>query len=311
MIARRTFLQGTIASGFVPVLPNAWSDMVDFDGADAGYIDAHVHVWTPDTASYPLAASYQKSDMVPASFTPRELFVHSKPEGVSKIVLIQMNFYEFDNRYMLDCIADHPGVFAGVGIVDERQSDVVEQMKLLREKGVKGFRLYASRKNAIGWQDSVGTNAMWREGADSGQCMCLLADPDALTHVHGMCERHPKTRVVIDHFARIGMKGGVNERDLDNLCRLASFDNVYVKTSAFYALGMKKAPYTDLGGMLQRLVREFGAKRLLWGSDCPYQVVEGHRYADSIGLIRDRLEFLNTQDKEWILRKTAESIYFE
>ena len=42
-----------------------------------GYIDAHVHVWTPDVDHYPLAPGYKKEDMKPPSFTPEELFRHS------------------------------------------------------------------------------------------------------------------------------------------------------------------------------------------------------------------------------------------
>ena len=60
------------------------------------YIDAHVHVWTPDTAHYPLAAGFKKSDMKPASFTPEELFKHCKPVGVTRVNLIQMSYYGFE-----------------------------------------------------------------------------------------------------------------------------------------------------------------------------------------------------------------------
>ncbi len=60
---------------------------------DREAIDAHVHVWTPDTVAYPLAEGYRKETMVPASFTPEQLFEHSRPNGVRKVVLIQMNFY--------------------------------------------------------------------------------------------------------------------------------------------------------------------------------------------------------------------------
>ena len=67
-------------------------------GRTMHYIDAHVHVWTPDTAHYPLSASYKKEDMKPASFTPEELFKHTKPAGVDRINLIQMSYYGFDNR---------------------------------------------------------------------------------------------------------------------------------------------------------------------------------------------------------------------
>jgi predicted TIM-barrel fold metal-dependent hydrolase len=61
------------------------------------FIDAHVHVWTPDTARYPLAEGYKKEGMAPPSFTPEELFKHSKPAGIDRINLIKMSFYEFEN----------------------------------------------------------------------------------------------------------------------------------------------------------------------------------------------------------------------
>src|SRR5688572_28002448 len=69
------------------------------------YIDAHVHVWTADTLHYPLAQGYRPENMDPSSFTPEELFKHARPAGVSRINLIQMSFYGFDNSYMLDMIA--------------------------------------------------------------------------------------------------------------------------------------------------------------------------------------------------------------
>jgi predicted TIM-barrel fold metal-dependent hydrolase len=269
-----------------------------------------VHVWSPDTKKYPIESSFKVSDMVPSSFTPEELFAFCKPEGVTKIVLIQMSFYGFDNQYMLDCMEKHAGVFAGVAVVDETKPDVVATMKKMNEQGVRGFRIYADRQKASGWQDSSSMKQMWSHAAESGQSMCLLANPDALPSIIAMCERYPKTRVVIDHFARIGVSSAINPTDLDNLCRLSKFENVFVKTSAFYALGKKKSPYTDLGAMIQRLVREFGANRLMWASDCPYQVVGGHNYKDSIGLVRDKLDFLTQEDKKWMLGGTAEKIFF-
>ena len=48
------------------------------------YIDAHVHIWTPDTERYPLARGYKREQMMPRSFTPQELFKHSRPAGVTR-----------------------------------------------------------------------------------------------------------------------------------------------------------------------------------------------------------------------------------
>jgi hypothetical protein len=50
-------------------------------------------------------------------------------------------------------------------------------------------------------------------------------------------------------------------------------------------------------------------RRCMWESDCPFQV-DRDKYADSISLIRDRLEFLSADDKQWLLRRTAEGVFF-
>ena len=305
LLTRRNFLRTTALAALAP------AGCTSLQGAHRGFIDAHVHVWTPDTRRYPLAEGFtREKDMKPASFTPAELFAHSRPQGVTRVVLIQMSFYKFDNSYMLDSIARHHGVFRGVAIVDETKGDACGTMKSLAARGVRGFRLYTDREKAEAWQHSDGMKKMWAYAADAGLSMCLLANPDALPAVQRMCRAFPKTRVVIDHFARIGMKGSVNRHDLDNLCRLADFPHTHVKTSAFYALGAKKAPYTDLAPMIRRLRDTFGASRLMWASDCPFQVQEGHTFANSIALIRDRLDFLTADDRQWMLRGTAEKVFF-
>jgi predicted TIM-barrel fold metal-dependent hydrolase len=306
---RRRFLATSFGTAGGVLGAGLLSNCASTGGTKRGFIDAHVHLWTPDTKAYPLAEGFTVTkDMVPASFTPEELFAQCRPEGVDRVVLIQMSFYKYDNRYMLDMIERHDDVFSGVAIVDENGPDVCRTMKSLAGKDVRGFRVYASRAQAEAWGD--GMDKMWSCAADHGLAICLLADPGSLPIVHKMCARYPRTRVVIDHFARIGMKGPVQQADLDNLCRLAEFPHTHVKTSAFYALGRKQAPYTDMAPLIRTLRDTFGARRLMWASDCPFQLQGGHTYADSIALIRDRLDFLTAADREWMLRKTAEKVFF-
>ena len=54
---------------------------------------------------------------------------------------------------------------------------------------------------------------------------------------------------------------------------------------------------------------EFGPDRLMWASDCPFQV-DDESYDDSVALIRDRLDYLSGDDREWILTKTAEQSFY-
>src|SRR5689334_16909484 len=90
---RREFVKQTAlgAAGAI-AMSNANSAAAD---TKSGWIDAHVHVWTPDTAKYPLGPGFTKENMQPPSFTPEELLALARPCGVSRIVLIQMSFYKF------------------------------------------------------------------------------------------------------------------------------------------------------------------------------------------------------------------------
>src|SRR5687768_12222524 len=184
----------------------------------AGAIDAHVHVWTPDVEKYPLAAGFKREDMQPPSFTPEELLALAKPCGVERIVLIQMSFYRFDNSYMLDTIRRFPGVFSGVAVIDESGKDPAAEMRAMKSKGVRGFRIRPENRSRETWLDGPGMAAMWRCGAAEGLAMCHLVDPDSLPAIDRMCAKHPDTPAVIDHFARIGVDGQIRDVDVKALC---------------------------------------------------------------------------------------------
>ncbi len=277
-----------------------------------GYIDAHVHVWTDDTAHYPLASGYNKEDMHPRRFTPEDLFKHCKPAGVDRINLIQMSFYGFDNSYMTDMIALHKDVFVGTAVIDPLAEAPDKFMTELARKRVRAFRIHPrlSKQPVDRWLQPAGYARMFAAGAKNNQALSCLIDPDALPEVERMCRKFPDTPVIIDHLCRIGVGGTIAEKDVAALCALAKYKRVLVKVGAFYALGKKTPPYTDLAPLIQKVVKAFGARRCMWESDCPFQVVKD-KYQDSIDLARRRLDFLTADDRDWLLRRTAEEFFFK
>ncbi len=281
------------------------------------FIDAHVHVWTDDTIHYPLATGHKPEDMKPRRFTPEDLFKHTKPVGVDRINLIQMSFYGFDNRYMLDMMTLHKGVFSGTAVIDPSADKPDRLMGELAKKGVRAFRIYPGLERSIkpnvgkgeGWLKAAGYEQMFAAGAKNHQAMSCLIGPDALPELERMCRKYPSTPVIVDHLCRIGTDGTIRDKDVTALCDMAKHKNVMVKVGAFYALGEKKPPYTDLAPLIQKVVKAFGVQRCMWESDCPFQVVE-QKYQDSIDLVRKRLDFLSAEDKDWLLRRTAEKFFF-
>lgn len=279
--------------------------------SQAGWIDGHSHIWTRDVKSFPLAPGQTVEDLAPPSFTTEELIKVSEPEGVRRVVLIQHHIYHgWDNSYMIDAARRYPGRFRAVGMIDDTSKNPGEQMRDLLKKRVTAFRITPRIRGAEKWLTGPGMAEMWKTSAATRQPMCCLIDASDLPAVDAMCRKYPKTPVVIDHFARIGVDGEIRESDLKQLAGIARHRNTYLKLSAFYALGKKKAPYHDLIPMIRRMLDAYGPERCLWASDCPYQLVDDHTYKASIGLIRDDLDFLSRGDREWLLRKTAEKVYF-
>jgi predicted TIM-barrel fold metal-dependent hydrolase len=274
------------------------------------HIDAHSHLWSPDVQRWPLANQQTKADLDPPSFTPEELWKLAEPEGVGRAVLIQHHIYHgWDNRYLIDCAQRFPGRFVVVGMIDDTQPDSEKVMKRLLPQGVRGIRI-TPRIRGEQWLAGSGMEAMWKCGAETGQAMCCLIDVADLAGVEAMCRRHPETPVVIDHFARIGVDGTIRDADVASLCNLAKHKRVTVKLSAYYALGKKAPPYDDLVPMIRRLLDAYGVERCMWASDSPYQIQGKNSYAASIALIRDNLDGLSDGDRQHLLTKTAERVYF-
>ncbi len=274
------------------------------------WIDAHSHIWTTDLQKYPLRNNQSVDVLAPKSFTDDELMAIARPEGVGRVVLIQHHPYHgFDNSYLIDTWKKHPDRFRIVGQIDDKQDGVDVLMKQMLKTGVTGFRI-GPREDQQNWLSSDGMAVMWKTAAQTRQSMCCLINPGNLSELDAMCRKFPDTPVVIDHFARIGGDGQIRDSDVDSLCKLAAHKTVRVKLSAYYAFGLKKPPHYEMVPMIKRLCESYGPDRLMWASDCPYQLTDPSTYASSIALIRDHIAFVSEAERKMLLCTTAESTFF-
>ncbi len=306
---REALAVGATALGLAPMIATAEDSLEGLP-----YIDAHSHIWPATADKFPLAPGKTVKDLAPPSFTDDELMAIARPVGVGRVVLIQHSVYHlFDNSYLVDAVRRHPKLFRVQGMVDDQLPHPGAKMKELLQQGVTGFRItpfIRKESEQAAWLDTAGMHEMWKTGAETRQAMCCLINASNLPGVAAMCAKHPETPVVIDHFARIGVDGQMRDSDIAALCSLAKFKHATVKLSAYYALGRKTPPHLELIPMIKKLIEAFGPQRLMWASDCPYQIQGANNYRDSIALIRDRLDGVSESDKQWLLAKTAEKVFF-
>ena len=305
-VSRRSVLAGGVAALGTSAISTCAAPLTE----DAPWIDAHSHIWTPDTTRFKLQPGMTTDDLAPQSFTDDQLMAIARPEGVGRVVLIQHTYFHgFDNSYLVDAWNRHPELFRVVGMVDDLRPKAGDAMRQLLQQGVTGFRI-VPRKGITDWLQTDGMTEMWQTAADTRQSICCLVNPENLPEVGKACERHPDTPVVIDHFGRVGIDGQIRERDVSRLRDLAKHKNVKLKISAYYALGAKRPPHHELIPMIKSLYETFGAGRLMWASDCPYQLDGENTYKASISLIRDVIDFVTPEERRQLLCTTAEQTFF-
>jgi L-fuconolactonase len=135
-----------------------------------------------------------------------------------------------------------------------------------------------------------------------------LVLPRHLSHTLTVVERHPELSVVIDHAAKPTLKDGVDKRYYEDMSALAKHASVSCKLSGLVTEARKDWTVGDLVPVVDHLLQEFGAERLLWGSDWPV-VTLACDYATWWKTTQQLIGKLDPEQKDAILGGNAKRIY--
>jgi predicted TIM-barrel fold metal-dependent hydrolase len=128
---------------------------------------------------------------------------------------------------------------------------------------------------------------------------------EGIPAIENVLRSFPGLRVVLDHLARPVQEDGPPYNAADSLWRLAAFPGVYLKVTERNFLGSTKGQATP-ETFFARLVSEFGASRIAWGSNFP---ASERSLPALVALAEDTLRFLPEEDREWIFSRTAQILY--
>ena len=274
-------------------------------------IDIHPHVISTDVGRYPRAplGGHQSAWSQERPVSVEQLIVEQDRAGIRKAALVQASTcYGHDNSYVADAVNAYPERFTGVFSCDILAPDACDTMAHWMSRGLTGLRLFttgSTMPGQAGWLDDPRSLPAWQKAAERELPVCLQMTADGIPQVENVLRRFPGLRVVLDHLARPVQEDGPPYEAADRLWRLAAFPGVYLKVTERNFLGAQKGkatPKTFFG----RLVSEFGASRIAWGSNFP---ASERSLSDLLALAEDALRFLPETDREWIFSRTAERLY--
>lgn len=268
---------------------------------DYRIIDPHVHVWKHDP-KYPFANGARVPDR---DATPETLLDLMKANGVTRTVIIQVIHYRYDNSYLADVLKQHGEYFQGVCRVDPLDPASPDHLSRLTEQGFRGVRLSPAGDASGDWITGPLMPPLWKRCEESGVPMTILAPITRMPDIDKLAARYPNLTIVIDHMADCP-PGRMDL--LNNLIALKSYPKLFVKISHPWSLSKQPYPYPDVQENIKRLYDTFGPQRLMWATDWP--ICETHTtYVKTLTLVRDDMNFLNADDKRWILSGTVERVW--
>lgn len=273
-------------------------------GAVASYpiFDPHVHVWKHDP-HFPFAPGAK----VPANdATPEELLQLMAGNGVKGTVIIQVSHYLYDNSYLASVLKQYPRKFRGVCRVDPLDPNAPDHLtRLCEDNGFRGLRLNPVADSRGDWITGPLMPALWKRCEQLKVPMTLLTAVSRLPEIARLLDKFPNLTVVIDHMADCPVD---QPSELKQLTALVRYPKLFVKISHTWSLSKQAYPWLDSQRLVQQLYEVFGPQRLMWATDWPI-APQLATYSQRLTVVRDRMQFLNADDKSWILSKTIERVW--
>jgi L-fuconolactonase len=274
-------------------------------------IDIHPHVIAADAARYPLAplTGQQSGWSRERPVGMERMLAEMDAAGVAKSALVQASTcYGHDNSYVADCVAAHPERFAGVFSADVFAADAPERIRHWAGRGLTGMRVFIAGHTAAVQDtrlDDPRSFPAWKCADDMGLPVCVQLRANGLPQLVTLLERFPRLRVVLDHMARPAIEDGPPYSAASGLFALARYPNLHLKLTT-HNVRESRAGKATPESFFGRVVKEFGAQRIAWGSNFPAS--EG-TLPGILAEARAALVSLSPGDRDWIFRRTAQALY--
>ena len=264
-------------------------------------IDAQVHIWPPETPERLYITEDASKPHQPIPLTRERLLEEMAAAQVDRAILVPPSWEGYRNDYALQTARLHSDRFAVMGKVP--LDDPASKSKLatwVDQPGMLGFRISFRHSGTHSFLDDGTADWFWRD-CERYDIPVMIFAPFCVGKIGEIAERHPGLRVIVDHMGlNVQWKGKDLGAGVDVVLRFARLANIAVKASCLPCYVNEPYPYPRLHPQIRRVIEAFGPQRVFWGTDlsqlpCSYRQV--------VTLFTEHLDFLSSEDLEWIMGK--------
>ncbi|MBR9903965.1 MAG: amidohydrolase family protein [Gammaproteobacteria bacterium] len=266
--------------------------------APAGATDCHVHLYLPGYEAQP------GGPKIPELATVADYQKLQKWLSLERVVVTQPNAYQFDNRAILQGVAEIGQEYARAIVAIAPDADE-SQIEAFHAQGARGARIMQlpggavgidrlaeveARIKAFGWHLMVQFNG--RELDD------YLATLKAI-----------ETDYIIDHIGKFMPPVAADDHRVDQLLSLLDRGNAWMKICAGYEASLSGGPeYADVGPIAKRLI-EHAPERIIWGSNWPHVGVPREQFPSDPEQLDVLLHWADESTRQKILVDNPAALY--
>jgi predicted TIM-barrel fold metal-dependent hydrolase len=274
-------------------------------------IDIHPHIISKDEKKYAITPLGGKrsvwSSERPIDF--ENLIASMDEAGVDKAAIVHSSTtYGYDNSYMVDSIATQPKRFTGVGAVDFAAPDAAEKIRYWHGKGVTGLRIFSAGSTMEKQADTLDDPKTFKAWETCGELRIPVVTQlrrEGLYMLFTLIRRFPNVKIIVDHLMHVPRGDEPPYARSAFLFELAKYENVYFKLSTNNVRHSRDGGNTP-EAFFPKLVQEIPASRIAWGSNYP---ASKGTLKEMVDEATSALACLKQSDREWILARTAQSLY--
>ena len=270
-------------------------------------IDSQVHAYERDYKGRPWIGTLAG----PSEVTGDDMVKAMDAVTVDGALLVSpWSMYRYDASYAIEVHSKHPGRFGMIKPVDPSDPAVNEIIQdWFHQTGTVAIRIMMAHGASVNIGDPA-IGAIMKTAARCSLPINLLCW-GRLDQAASLASKHPNTRLVIDHLGiQQPFERPIPDQpfsELQNLLKLAIFDNIAVKITGACTLSHESYPFDDIWLPLVKIFDAFGLSRCMWGTDWT-RAVNILSYEEGVNSFLETNN-LSVDEKAQLMGKTVEEVY--
>ncbi|MGQ7260726.1 amidohydrolase family protein [Vreelandella sp. V005] len=266
--------------------------------APAGATDCHMHLYLPDYEAQPGGPGIAELATV-ADYRQVQQRL-----SLERVVVTQSNAYQFDNRSILQGVAEI-GQERARAIVAVAPDVAESQLEALHAQGARGARIMQLPGGAVGMSGLAAVEA--RIKAFGWHLMVQFNSREINDYVEIL--KAIETDYIIDHIGKFMPPVAVDDPRVDQILSLLDRGNAWVKICGGYETSLSGGPeYADVSPIAKRIIQH-APERVIWGSNWPHVAVPREQYPNDAEQLDILLDWADEHARQKILVDNPAVLY--